>query len=532
MADDKSGSDIVKSTGMGVIYITFAKLWFMATGWALVFVLPQLFEWAADGDATAGTAMYGMYGLIITGISFVNNGIVTGTIQSVSRFTAHNEATAATVRKKALLTMAISGGVIAIVYALLSGVISEYWLSSDDENLTFYMQLSAIVITAYACYAVFIGTLNGLRRFRTQALFDVGYTTLKIGLIIGFVLAGFQVLGTVLGFICGAAIIGVIAAFATRHTPGNAPFEAKKFISFAWVIIAYTFVLNLVMMIDIYVLSGFVPKLAKASGMAEGAITEWMKIQAGHYKAVQQLAFIPYQAVIAIAFVVFPLVSKVARESDGTVARGYISSSLRFTLILISGLAAVFCGEAEGAMTLVFPKGYAVAAPALRVLSLGIVAFGVLVISNTALNAAGKKWHAMVSVLVGMVVVLGLDSFLLATARSADASVLTRTAVGTSLGMLITLVISLRSVYLQFKACIPVLTLLRVAVAAGAAIAAARFMPGEGKLMTLIHCIGVLVIYFGILAAVKEFKQADIDRLKQVLHRKAKQPSSSEGDTK
>ncbi|MBN2716471.1 MAG: polysaccharide biosynthesis C-terminal domain-containing protein [Deltaproteobacteria bacterium] len=520
MTTDKSNSDVVKSTGMGVIYITFAKLWFMAMGWALVFVLPRLFEWAAGGDAAEGQAMYGMYGLVITGISFVNNGIVTGTIQSVSRFTAQDESAAATVRRKAFAIMAASGLIIAGGYALMSGVISKYWFVSDDESLATYMQLSAIVIAFYACYAVFIGTLNGQRRFRAQAMFDIGYTTLKIGLTIGFVLAGFKVLGTVLGFIAAATMIAIIAAVATRRTTGTQPFDGKKFLSFAWVIIAYTFILNLVMMIDLYVLSGFVPKIAMASGMSGSAVTELMKIQAGHYKAVQQLAFIPYQAVIAIAFVVFPLVSKVAQEANGEVAGRYISRTLRFTLILIAGLATVFCGVADGAMNLVFPKGYAVAAPALRVLSLGIIAFGLLVIANTVLNAAGRKWHAMISVLVGMAVVLGLDSILLATAKSVDASVLTRTAFGTALAMLITLVISLWFVYKQFKAQIPWMSLIRVAIAAALAIGAAQVMPGSGKLITLVHCIGVLVVYFGILAATREFNSEDVSQLKQVMRRK------------
>ena len=35
MAQNKSEQNLVKSTGRGVLYITFAKGWFMLTGWAL-----------------------------------------------------------------------------------------------------------------------------------------------------------------------------------------------------------------------------------------------------------------------------------------------------------------------------------------------------------------------------------------------------------------------------------------------------------------------------------------------------------------
>lgn len=522
MKAQNSNTSLVKNTGLGVIYITFAKLWFMVMGWALVFVLPRLLQWAAGGDADAGKALYGVYGLVFTGVSFVNNGIVTGTIQSVSKFTAEDDSIAASVRSSAFRVMGFAGLVIAVVYGVMSGIISKYWFNNDDATLAHYMQLSSIIIVAYACYAVFIGTLNGQRQFKTQALFDIGYTTLKTALIVGFVLAGFEVLGTVLGFVCAAVVISVIAGIKTRSTSGSRVFDSRRFISFAWVIIAYTFILNLVMMVDIYVLSGFVTRLAREAGMVGDSLQEVMKIRAGQYKAVQQLAFIPYQAVIAIAFVVFPLVSKVAKEAQFDVAKRYISQAFRFTMVLIVGLASVFGGVAKGAMVLVFPEGYEVAAPALQVLSLGIVAFGLLVISNTVLNAAGKKWHAMATVLIGMVCVVGLDALLLLFADGAGVEVLRLTAIGTSVGMYVALGVSWWFVYRHFRASVPLFTLLRVASAAAAAIFVIQYAPGRGAIATLGHCIGVLVIYFGILLLTREFKGEDFGQLKQILQRNKK----------
>ena len=38
-------------------------------------------------------------------------------------------------------------------------------------------------------YAVFVGSANGLRRFRTQASFDVGFSTVKTVLLLGFALS-------------------------------------------------------------------------------------------------------------------------------------------------------------------------------------------------------------------------------------------------------------------------------------------------------------------------------------------------------
>ena len=48
-----------------------------------------------------------------------------------------------------------------------------------------YFRIAAVSPFLYALYAVFIGSANGLRRFRTQASFDVGFSTAKTILLLG-----------------------------------------------------------------------------------------------------------------------------------------------------------------------------------------------------------------------------------------------------------------------------------------------------------------------------------------------------------
>ena len=47
----------------------------------------------------------------------------------------------------------------------------------------------ALIPLLYAVYAVFVGSANGLRRFRTQASFDVGFSTLKTIMLLGLAAA-------------------------------------------------------------------------------------------------------------------------------------------------------------------------------------------------------------------------------------------------------------------------------------------------------------------------------------------------------
>jgi O-antigen/teichoic acid export membrane protein len=515
MAEDMGDKDIVKTAGRGVIYITFAKVWFMLTGWALVFVLPRLFKWSVGGDEEQGQALYGAYGIVFTGVSFINNGIIAGTIQAVSKFTSEDESQAGAVKRTALLVQGGIGLVLAALYVGLAGILAEHWFQSPA--LTSLMRLSAGVIVAYSCYAVFIGSFNGLKRFNRQALFDIVYATFKIALMLALVAAGFEVLGTVLGFLIAAAVIAVAAGVASGGFGGGA-FPAKRYVSFAATILVYSFVLNLVMMLDLYLLSGLVPRLALEAGHDPSKLATLTEVRAGQYKAMQQLAFIPYQAVLAIAFVIFPLISKVTFDGDQERSKVYVRTTLRFTMILIIGLVAVFAALPQQALDLVFPREYQAAAPALSVLPIGIAAFGLMVVSNTIMSGAGHPGRAL-GVVLGALVAVVVSVFTLVSKSGPGPESLTATAGGTSIGMVVGLVISGIVVYRRFGTFWPWLSLLRVGVAAGVAVTAGRFMPMLGKLVTLGECVAVLIIYLVVLALLREFKSEDVARLKQVIRR-------------
>ncbi len=481
----------------------------------MVFVLPRVFKWSADGDDDLGMAMYGAYGIVFTGVSFINNGIITGTIQAVSKFTSEDETKAGPIRRLAFKLQGGLGLLLAGLYVAFAGLLAEQWFESP--GLGPLMRVSAGVIVAYSCYAVFIGSFNGQRLFNKQAFFDILYSTIKSILIVGLVAAGFGVLGTVMGFLIAATLIAVAAGIASRGGE-KGTFPAKRYLSFALVIILYTFVLNLVMMLDIYLLAGIVPRMAEGTGVASESLAHLTEIRAGQYKAVQQLAFIPYQAVLAIAFVAFPMISKVSFADDREKTKLYVRQTLRFTAILIVGLATVFAAVPSQALGLVFPSEYQIAAPALRVLPLGIAAFGLMVVSNTIVNGAGHPWRAMSVVLVSLAAVVGAVLFLV-TRSGPGIESLAATATGTTIGMVVGLAASGIVVHRRFGTFWPWLSVLRVIIAAALAMTAGHFMPDAGKVFTLVECIGVLLVYFVTLVAMREFGREDFDQLKQVLKR-------------
>jgi O-antigen/teichoic acid export membrane protein len=509
-SDDK----VVKTAGRGVLYIAFAKAWFLITGIALGLILPRVFKWTA-GSEQAGQALFGAYGIVFTGVSFINNTLITGTIQAVSKFTSEDESRAGAVRRTGLLVQGGIGILLGAIYALLAGVLAVTWFKSP--GLADLMRLSAGIIVAYACYGVFIGSFNGMRRFNMQALFDVVFSTTKTVLMIAFVVLGFKVLGTVLGFLLTAVIIAVVAGVASRQ-PVNGHFAAKRFLQFDTLLLLYTFILNLVLMLDLYLLAGIVPRLAAEAGLTPSAAALLNEARAGQYKAVQQLAFIPYQAVLALAFVVFPLVSKATFDQDEEKARSYVRQTMRFTAVLVTGLAVVFFALPEQAARLMFPPEYAVIAPALGILSAGIVAFGLMVVGNTILNGSGHPWRALAVVALGLVVAVGAV-FGLVSEAGYGVGALSAAALGSCAGWAVALAVCGALVWRRFRAFVPIATAVRVVIAATAATGLGHVLPVRGKVLTLAECALVFIVYFAALAATREFKKDDLAKVRKILGR-------------
>src|SRR4029078_5969198 len=87
-------------------------------------------------------------------------------------------------------------------------------------RLTTFNRIAALIPFCYAIYSVFVGSANGLRRFRTQASFDVGFSTAKTILLLGLA-ALWKVTGALIGFVAAAAFILVVASRVMRLPAGE-----------------------------------------------------------------------------------------------------------------------------------------------------------------------------------------------------------------------------------------------------------------------------------------------------------------------
>ena len=100
-----------------------AKLYFMIAGYAIYFTLPKLFD---------SEILWGNYLLVVGLVSVIDNVIVTGTIQGVSKFTSEDESRADGVKRSALLVQLMVGGGLAVAYVFLAPLIAAW---ERDEAL-------------------------------------------------------------------------------------------------------------------------------------------------------------------------------------------------------------------------------------------------------------------------------------------------------------------------------------------------------------------------------------------------------------
>lgn len=528
MSQETQGArDEARTVGRGALAIAFAKLYFIFTGFVVQFGLPRLFKWALghqglgpDDAASQAQALYGDYKLVNNTASQLNNTVVTGTIQTVSKFTASREAELGAIKRRALAMQLAVGGGLSLGYALLAGVLAELQVGAGEASaaaaaeLTWLMRVSALIVLAYSFYAIFIGVLNGSRRFTAQAAFDVSYSTLRTVAIIGAAAAGLGVFGVFGAFVAAAVFICLAAAFWVGPLSGgtSSDLSLRDFAREGGGIFGYTLLFNLLLFLDAQLLR---PLVAAGDPTASA---EYLARLSGIYGAVQNLGYVPYQLVIAVTFVVFPLISRAAFDKDLDAARGYIANALRYSVLLLGVLWAGLIAAPRGLIILPFGPEYAEGGPALRLLSIGQFCFALLSVVNTILIGAGRTKQAAIAIALGLLGVGGAGAALIpASATTGMSSSMLACAAASAVGNLLALGYALRVLVKEFRAEIPWGTLARIVPLLGLIALSGLLLPEGKPLLSVVRGLGGVLILVAGLGLTRGFRPEDVARLKKIL---------------
>lgn len=485
----------------------------MVGGAAVNFGLPYVFERANAGDAHLAQSFYGQYIDLGNTLSILSMVLVTGGIQTLSRFVAPRPDEAGGVIRQALRMMGLLG--------LLSGgafILAAPWIASarGDAELTMGYRAAGLILIAYAFYTVFIGALNGRKLFYRQALYDIGFTSLKTTLVLGMALLGLGVNGAFSGFALAAITICLLAVWRVGPQIGRGPQEPGLW-AFAFKVMAYTLVFNLVFKLDILLAKPIAQSLfAQAGAGAEQAADALM----GQYGLALNLSRIPWQATIAITFVVFPLMSEATFHADIDRTRTYIRQTLRYTMLLVA-LPAVVLSALPGAPIALLPAQYAPAALALAWLAPAYFVFSLFNVVNTLLMSAGRAGLALIVGLVGIGGAALLYQLWLPGAVDGP-DLLVRAGQATLVAFLIGLSAGLIALQRLYGSPIVWPSALRVVLIGAALVAAGQWLPPLGKLVGLVAAAGVALLFFVGLLLTGEFNAEDRARLAKVLGKRAK----------
>lgn len=484
-----SQPDLAKVAGRGTIYITASKIWFMVSGYGIHFTLPRLMS----------TEQFGIYQVVISVVSIINAVIVTGTYQTVSKYTSQEEEKADSIKSKALKLQLLVGGGIASAFALLAPVISNYL---NDERLINPLRLAALITLSYSFYAVFTGYFNGQRKFFTQSVLDIAYSTLKLGFIVLFVWLGYGVAGGVGGFALAAVAVLGLAALAAGKGNRAGEVRAADLLKFQAYLLLFTFALNLLQKVDIILIKAL--SSADATQASENA---------AYYGAAINLANITYQIIISVTFVIFPLVSQSTFAEDRARTRSYISTTLRYTLIVMALVATLFSANSSEVLRVIYPAAYQAGSGALSIVAYGMLLFGLLYVLTTIISASGRP---RVSLFVGSgtLAASGLLNALLIPAYGIEGA-----AIATTASMGIGAIAASLFLWKNFGALVPFNSVARIGAAALLIYAASYAQTFNSVPLIILKLTVLSLIYAAALVLMREIWLDDLSAVKRVIRK-------------
>jgi len=504
-APSAASAEVTRAAGRGGLAVAFAKVYFIFVGLVQQIALRRVL--GLDGYGALASA------LSIAGIAY--NPVTTTSIQSVSHAVAQSapETQAGTIRRvftvHAVFALLLAGG-----FLLFAPVIAG-WVGAG--HVVGPLRILSGVMLLYGLYTPLIGVLNGRRQFVSQAALDVIAGTLRtIGLIAGaFVFARYNlaVEGATIGFVGSAFSILAVALFLVgAGRRGAASITIRTHVLFALPILLGQGLFNLLLQADLTELRRFASQAALAQGLPAAAADPLV----GAYRATQLFSFLPYQLLIAITFILFPMLASAARNGDRAAVARYVRTGVRLALVLAGMMVSVTAGLSDRLLELVFGAEAAVlGGDSLQLLGIGFGGFAIFGVLTTVLNSLKHELQSMIVTAVALALVLALCEL-----RVPDAPfgryLLLYTAQATAAGLFVATLSAAFFVYRATGTVAPPLTLVRVLLGVGVAVAVGRVLPHAGKIVTPVYAVLVALAYVLILLVTRELAAADLATLRAV----------------
>lgn len=505
---DQAGA---RAAGRGGLAIAVAKVSFILVGFVQQLVFPRILDEAG----------YGAVSRMLAVVSVVNNVVVAMSLQGVSRMVVQSSdgEREQTVRRM-LGIHAVLAIVISTVFALLAGTIAELL---EAPRAAVPLRVAAGVVLCYGVYAPIVGALNGKKRFLDQAGLDIFYglsrtaaMTTAAWLFARF-LGGDGALGAAVGFVLAATLIIPIALWRNgigRAGPGGP--TTSEYLKFLLPVFAAQGGLNLLLQLDILLLSEASGEYARLVGLDDKEADKLL----GPYRASQLFGFLPYQLLMSVQFVLFPMLAKASADSDPIAVKRLTRIGMRLAFVLTGLIAGTIASLAPHLLRFAFPESIALqAAPFARVYALGLSALAILGVASSALaSLRHERWSMALTWLAAGLVFLAILVF--RPGGTFGPALLKSTAYATAGAMLTAGVIGALALRRAAGALVSPLTVVRVIAAVAVIVAIGSYAPWLGKLLTPVLAMGIAVLYVALLVITGELGGSDLDLVRAVLSRR------------
>ncbi len=137
--------------------------------------------------------------------------------------------------------------------------------------------------------------------------------------------------GATVGFVGGASLILTVALLLVGiGKRGASSISVRAHLIFALPVLLGQVLFNLLLQADLTLLRRFASQAALAQGLPAAAADPLV----GAYRATQLFSFLPYQLLIAVTFILFPMLAGAARNGDREAVARYVRTGVRLALVL------------------------------------------------------------------------------------------------------------------------------------------------------------------------------------------------------
>lgn len=509
----EAGASTARTAGRGGLAIAVAKISFVLFGFAQQLALP----------AILGTDGYGVISRILAIVGIVNNVVVALSIQGVSRtVSSSTDDEADTAFRRVLWIHAGLAIVVSTGFAAVSGLVAD---AVKAPYISSSLRVIALVVFLYGVYAPLVGSLNGRQRFLAQAGLDIIYGGLRLVTTLGFafvftrILHRDGVLGGVLGFSLGALLIVPVALTraGTGKSGGDRP-AVGSYLSFLGPLALGLIALNFLLQTDFLLFSRFIGDQARALGETQKRCDELV----GVYRAFQLFSFLPYQLLMSVTFVLFPMLARAHADGDQKAIRDYTQTGMRIAFILIGLIAGIVAAIPFPLLRFAFkdPMIGELGHGAQRIHALGMAAFALLGVVSTALTSLRRE-RAAAWLTIAAVGVVAASCWILVPRAGFGEPMMIASASATLGAMGLVALVGCVVLRRTAGGLVPFATPLRVFAAMAVTVAVGTKLPFFGRLTGPIEAVPMAVVYLVVLVVTRELTGADLAMVKRIVGRKS-----------